>query len=1228
MRSKYWLAMFIVSLCLMSMCLTVPSMAQAQTNQPAITDVSPNPVSAPTIPGQLFTGTFTITGTNLQGGNVTTNGPLSLVGTSRVNADGTSIQRDYQIGCCGPQNGQAFNLFVTTAGGQASISNSINLNFSEPATAPLKICKIAGPGIPIGTPFTFEVRGTAPSSPSSAAPGLQILRTVTVLAGPASDGGFCSFVRELDETTLTTFITDTPAAIVETGFAGSIPGVGPGKVRTANIRSTNGFTSVPSSVVGNSGLSTPMVPGGTVQLNTATGGNPDLEYGSANSATFTGSAAVVTVRTESVVEFTGFVYNPSYLKICKIAGAGVPVGTTFRFSVTVNTPMGLNGPLFDSRLTSLSLVTVPAGPASQGGFCQFVQGPLTPGPSTPPIGTFNAGSIVSVTELAATGISVTAITSMTGALSNVNIPLRSASLTISGVNGVNQISFTGSSSLPPPPIISTEPSSQQTAAKPASPTDVAMGGGTGIVSICAQASGPGLEDRIFTYRIGGLIVEVLTGKCSNPIELPTGMVMIEELTTGKLINGGTFSGRFRLMNVAASVPNSLGPVNLAARTAVAFVSEGGIYNQTEVTFTNTFAVTAAVSICKHSVSGDNVTGFFNFTIDAVPNQVFTAPVGGCTGTIMVNVPTIFGPPPAPATVRVTEFSRPGFELVSATTLQPDRLNAFALNLGVNSANGSVFLNPGGGYVDVDVIEGSPISETAVNFANRAPDTTPPVINAVVSGLMGSNGYYRSNVSVRWNIVETNSVITARSPECNSTIQINADTNGMTMTCSATSAGGTNTQSVTIKRDATKPTLTFGSASPAANAAGWHNSNVSFAYTANDTTSGVSSATPVGPLVLSAEGGAVTGTVTVTDNAGNTETFTSPAVKIDKTAPVLNGLTNNTVDSGAPIAVNFGVSVNDNFDSSPAVTCAPASGSIFALGLTNVTCNASDVAGNAAQTKVFQVYVLAPGNEATPTGEGVTVQSETGTQLTFENVASPGVTTVEPIADPASVGSVPGGFAISNTVAFQINTTAGLAEGSSVKIAFVVPESVILTPQQFDSLRILHGMRDADGNPVLDAEGNPVLEDVTEDNPPSTYTRNFNSRTIYAVTTSFSPFYLAQKVDYKVSPLFDQSRVRQIGSVIPVKLKLLDAAGITDLSSANTVLTVRGLTLLDGNTSVPVRSVGAANPENKFRFATDNKVGDHYIYNLNTRGLAPGKYAMSFYVGNDTSFFYTVNFEVR
>ena len=78
--------------------------------------------------------------------------------------------------------------------------------------------------------------------------------------------------------------------------------------------------------------------------------------------------------------------------------------------------------------------------------------------------------------------------------------------------------------------------------------------------------------------------------------------------------------------------------------------------------------------------------------------------------------------------------------------------------------------------------------------------------------MGNAGWYVSDVTVSWTVTDDESAITSTTG-CGSTL-IDYDTAGELLTCSATSAGGTSEQSVTIKRDATPPSITWSSDLPA------------------------------------------------------------------------------------------------------------------------------------------------------------------------------------------------------------------------------------------------------------------------------------------------------------------------------------------------------------------------------------------------------------------------------
>lgn len=148
------------------------------------------------------------------------------------------------------------------------------------------------------------------------------------------------------------------------------------------------------------------------------------------------------------------------------------------------------------------------------------------------------------------------------------------------------------------------------------------------------------------------------------------------------------------------------------------------------------------------------------------------------------------------------------------------------------------------------------------------DSTPPVITPSVVGTLGNNGWYTSDVTVSWSVVDNESTVTSTTG-CGSTL-INTDTAGTTLTCSATSAGGTSSQSVTIKRDATQPGVVW---------SGGINNGDTFTYgsvpaaptcTASDGMSGPASCAVTG---YGASVGGHTLTATAYDNAGNFKTET-------------------------------------------------------------------------------------------------------------------------------------------------------------------------------------------------------------------------------------------------------------------------------------------------------------------------------------------------------------------
>jgi hypothetical protein len=91
------------------------------------------------------------------------------------------------------------------------------------------------------------------------------------------------------------------------------------------------------------------------------------------------------------------------------------------------------------------------------------------------------------------------------------------------------------------------------------------------------------------------------------------------------------------------------------------------------------------------------------------------------------------------------------------------------------------------------------------FDVTVADTTPPMITPAITGTLGLNGWYVSNVDVSWTVSDLESGISS-STGCGTT-NLTADTGGTTLTCSATNGASLSTSaSVTIKIDKTPPTV--------------------------------------------------------------------------------------------------------------------------------------------------------------------------------------------------------------------------------------------------------------------------------------------------------------------------------------------------------------------------------------------------------------------------------------
>lgn len=193
---------------------------------------------------------------------------------------------------------------------------------------------------------------------------------------------------------------------------------------------------------------------------------------------------------------------------------------------------------------------------------------------------------------------------------------------------------------------------------------------------------------------------------------------------------------------------------------------------------------------------------------------------------------------------------------------------------------------------VDDGKGGASQDTVLITVNK--DNVPPSITAKLTGTSGNNEWYISSVSVE--LISKDS--------CSGSKEIHYILNGTETTVSSSSAsitvdkGGVNnlsywamdnagnkgaTYNQTLNIDKTLPTITA-VVSPAANAGGWNNTDVTVSFVCNDSASGVASCTS--PITVTNEGKGQVNTGAVVDNAGNTATA-SVTLNIDKTSPVVN-----------------------------------------------------------------------------------------------------------------------------------------------------------------------------------------------------------------------------------------------------------------------------------------------------------------------------------------------------
>jgi hypothetical protein len=276
----------------------------------------------------------------------------------------------------------------------------------------------------------------------------------------------------------------------------------------------------------------------------------------------------------------------------------------------------------------------------------------------------------------------------------------------------------------------------------------------------------------------------------------------------------------------------------------------------------------------------------------------------------------------------------------------------------------------------------------------ALDQVPPTTAATSSVLAGASGWYTSDVTLTLHATDASSGVDtvyytlsgaqagAKTVTGDTASTLITAAGVTTVTYFATDKAGNQepVRSLLVQIDKTPPTIS-GGATPAPNANGWNNTDVTVAFTCADAGgSGIASCTR--PVTLSADGASLSATGTAVDVAGNQATVAVSGINIDKTPPAVSIDVAGSIDASGVYVWDPIVSIkaHDNHGGSGidqlvyTVTGAQTGGQTITVdsatidvsknGVTTVSAFAIDKAGNRSLVKTVSVQ-LARGSDSTP-----------------------------------------------------------------------------------------------------------------------------------------------------------------------------------------------------------------------------------------------------------------------
>ncbi|MFN0111224.1 MAG: HYR domain-containing protein, partial [Blastocatellia bacterium] len=423
----------------------------------------------------------------------------------------------------------------------------------------------------------------------------------------------------------------------------------------------------------------------------------------------------------------------------------------------------------------------------------------------------------------------------------------------------------------------------------------------------------------------------------------------------------------------------------------------------QVTVDSPFPAGVCTVSNQGSVSG---SGFTTFLTNAATTTILLAPtIGAC--------PT-----------NITNNTDPGLCTAAVTFATPTATGCPMPTVTCSPASGSAFAK---GTTTVTCTATNGVSPNSTcSFTVTVNDNQGPTFAGCPTNINANTAAGLCTAPVTYTAPTATDVCDgARTVTCSPASGSSFPKGTTTVTCTASdTSGNSNSCSFTVTvADNQGPTLTACPSNISLNtAAGLCTAVATYtAPTANDVCDGARTVTCSPASGTAFAKGTTTVTCTTSDTSGNNSSCSFTVTVADNQAPVVTcpgpiSLTESSPGSGSATAT-FSATANDVCDGTRTVTCSPASGSSFPVGVTTVTCSASDLSGNSGScsftvTVGIACSITCPTNIVTNTAAG-----QCGANINYSTPTATGCGTVT--CTPAANSFFPKG-----TTTVNCTTTAG------------------------------------------------------------------------------------------------------------------------------------------------------------------------------------------------------------